>query len=70
MKPGESVRFACHECQIVFDICVAPVSEWVEQLDEADFESPMEVDPPSRCPLCKSSELRVTHDRPLTANSN
>jgi hypothetical protein len=70
MKPGESIRFACGECQIVFDLCVAPASEWAEMQDEDDFEGPLEVGLPARCPFCESAELRVTHDRPLTAKSN
>ena len=34
MKPGETIRIACGDCKIVFDLCVAPTSEWAE-----DFES-------------------------------
>ena len=70
MRPGETVRFACDECQIVFDLCIAPVSEWVEQHDENDFESPLEVEAPARCPFCDLAELRVIHDRPVIAGSN
>jgi Zn finger protein HypA/HybF involved in hydrogenase expression len=66
MRPGETVRFACHDCQIVFDLTVAPVSEWVEELDESDSESPMEVESPVQCPFCESMDLHVTHDRPLS----
>jgi hypothetical protein len=69
MKPGETIRFACDECQIVFDLCVAPVSEWVEQQNEKDFED-AEVEAPERCPFCELGELRVAHDRPLIAGSN
>ncbi len=64
MKPRETVRFACDECHIVFDLCIAPMSEWVEQLDESDFED-TEIEAPARCPFCELSELRVVHDRPL-----
>jgi hypothetical protein len=32
MRPGETVRFACEECQIVFDLHIAPMAEWVEHL--------------------------------------
>jgi len=30
MKPGETIRFACGDCHIVFDITFAPSSEWAE----------------------------------------
>ena len=50
MKPGESIRFACGDCQVVFDICVAPTSEWAEALDlEADADNEFE---PTCCPFC------------------
>jgi hypothetical protein len=35
MKPGETIRIACGDCQIVFDLCVAPTSEWAEDLNLA-----------------------------------
>ena len=50
MKPGESIRFACGDCQVVFDICVAATSEWAEALDlEADADNEFE---PTCCPFC------------------
>jgi hypothetical protein len=70
MSPGETLRFACDECNIVFDLCIAPLSEWVEPQNENDFDSPMEVEAPSRCPFCDLAELRFIHDRPLIAESN
>ena len=30
MMPGETVRFTCGECNLVFDLCLAPQSEWPE----------------------------------------
>ena len=63
MKPGETIRFACDECQIVFDVTVAPPSEGVEQFDDGD--GPLEVERPSRCPFCELSQLWVVHDRPV-----
>ena len=63
MKPGESIRFACGDCQVVFDICVAPTSEWAEALDlEADADNEFE---PTCCPFCGAHvcELKRLHDR-------
>jgi hypothetical protein len=31
MKPGEAIRYVCDECQVVFDLNLAPTSEWVER---------------------------------------
>ena len=59
MKPNETIRFACGDCQIVFDICVAPGSEWADEL-EHDIE---EVGEPTVCPFCGAVELKATHDR-------
>jgi hypothetical protein len=50
MKPAETIRFACGDCQAVFDICLAPKSEWAEQLDDADFFEALDLDP-SNCPF-------------------
>jgi hypothetical protein len=63
MKPGETIRFACGECQIVFDLNVSPPSDWAEQLeldDLGDIE-------PTCCPFCgaAASELRNLHDRAI-----
>ena len=30
MKEGETIRYRCYECQVVFDLCLAPESEWPE----------------------------------------
>ena len=50
MKPGETIRIACGDCKIVFDLCVAPTSEWAEDFESAtgtisDIE-------PTCCPFC------------------
>ena len=29
MKPAETIRFACGDCQVVFDLCTSE-SEWAE----------------------------------------
>ena len=61
MKPGETIRIACGDCNIVFDLCVAPTSEWAEDFESAtgtinDIE-------PTCCPFCGARELRSLHDR-------
>ena len=72
MKPGETVRFGCDECHIAVDLCIAPVTEWVDEMDEDinDPENPLEIPPPSRCPFCESESFRPLNDRPLTVISN
>ena len=62
MNPGETVRFACGDCQIVFDLCVAPPSEWAEEFEEGT--EPEEIGKPILCPFCGDAELNPTHDRP------
>jgi hypothetical protein len=61
--PANPIRFACGDCQVVFDMCVAPTSEWAEEIDEADFEGGIDVGEPSVCPFCGAAELKPTHDR-------
>jgi hypothetical protein len=63
MTPGQTLRFACGDCQVVFDICVAPVSEWAEEIDPDDFDGRIDIGEPASCPFCGSSEIKVTHDR-------
>jgi hypothetical protein len=65
MKPGEAIRYACDECQAVFDLTLAPISEWVELQDEDTAPEDVEV----HCwPFCGAGthELRELHDRPTT----
>jgi len=59
MKLGETIRFACGNCQIVFDLNISPPSEWPEQL-ELDHLDDME---PNCCPFCGAGELKHLHDR-------
>jgi hypothetical protein len=61
MIPRETIRYACGECHLVFDLCLAPVEEWVEtpDYDLGDIA-------PSNCPFCCSSELSMLHDRAVT----
>ena len=63
MKPGETIRFACGECQIVFDLSVSPPSDWAEQLELDDLDD-LE---PTSCPFCGAAagELRNLHDRAI-----
>jgi hypothetical protein len=56
MKPGETVRFVCDECLIVFYLGLALASEWTETQD-AEFKARIEV---TCCPLCGSTDFRAT----------
>jgi len=49
MKPGETIRIACGECKIVFDLCVAPASEWAEDFNTST--EPVNDIEPTCCPL-------------------
>jgi hypothetical protein len=67
MKPGETIRIACGECNIVFDLCVAPPSEWGEDFDSStDTVNDIE---PTCCPFCGAAagELKDLHDRATRA---
>lgn len=61
MRKSETIRFACGDCRIVFDLRVAPESEWAEHTDEDGLQ---EFAPPGCCPFCGSSELKALHDMP------
>jgi len=61
MNLGETLRFACGDCQVVFDLCLAPASERAEQPEEGVEE---DIDP-TCCPFCGSSEIEPTHDRAI-----
>jgi hypothetical protein len=61
MKPLETMRFACGECLVVFDLQLAPTSEWAE--GRLDVPGDVEL-PPDCCLFCGSSEIRALHDRP------
>ena len=66
MKPGENIRFKCGECLVVFDLCLAPVSEWPEEPeDESDHTADVAV---TNCPFCGSNaatDLTMLHDRAI-----
>ena len=67
MKPGETIRIACGDCNVVFDLCVAPTSEWPEEMDPA--VAPVDQIDAVCCPFCGASagELGPLHDRPTHA---
>jgi hypothetical protein len=54
MMPGETVRFTCGECNLVFALGLAPQSEWPE-IPKAGMEEEIYA---ACCPFCGSSELR------------
>ena len=64
MKPSEFVRYCGDECLVVFDLCLAPRSEWPEEVEDDEDLSP-DIEP-SCCPFCGAhvSQLRLLHDRP------
>jgi hypothetical protein len=59
MKSGETIRFSCGDCHIVFDLNVSPPADWVEQLELDDLD---EIEPIC-CPFCGANELKKLHDR-------
>ena len=63
MKSGETIRFVCGDCHIVFDLNVSPPSDWAEPPalhDLGDIE-------PVCCPFCGAGELKHLHDRAALA---
>ncbi|HZZ77568.1 MAG TPA: hypothetical protein VFE62_03560 [Gemmataceae bacterium] len=68
VKPGEPTRFVCGECQIAFDLTVAPFDQWREQFEpgtEPDGE--LAVMPDAECPFCGKRELRAHADPAVIA---
>jgi hypothetical protein len=59
MRPGETVRFACDECRMAFDITMAPPAEWREPQDDKDYRVPVDVELPHFCPFCELGEVRT-----------
>lgn len=59
MKPGQSVRFACGDCQAVFDLCIAPESEWAELPND---QGPLDI-AVTACPFCGESNITVHGQR-------
>ena len=62
MMPGETIRYACVVCHIVFDICPSPVDEWAESYPEDESNEPFDLGEPTVCPFCGAGELRAKHD--------
>lgn len=69
MKPGEPTRFACGECQIGFDITVAPWGEWREQFQDGTEPDEPLVMAGAECPFCGARELRQASDAPTITTS-
>lgn len=61
VKPNETIRFACGECQVVFDLRVAPGSEWAEGIPEGG--EPVKAVSLICCPFCGvgAHELKMLH---------
>jgi hypothetical protein len=63
MKPNQTARFECGECQIVFDLSLGPVREAKiaaeRGLDHLDGVLP------TCCPFCGSGEIEAVQDTPL-----
>jgi len=60
MKPGETMRYACGDCQIVFDLTLSPLSERADEgIDCPEDEEPL------FCPFCAVDQLRPMHDRAI-----
>jgi hypothetical protein len=66
MKPGETIRFSCGDCQIIFDLNISPPSDWAEQLDLDDLDYLDDIEP-ACCPFCGAAELKKLHDRAALA---
>jgi ribosomal protein S27AE len=60
MKSLETIRFACGDCHVVFDLCLAPFSECADG-DLADID---DSEDPTVCPFCGAGEIKPTHTRP------
>jgi hypothetical protein len=67
MKPGETIRCTCKDCQIVFEIFAAPVADWPEAFDD-ETAAKMDVGQPVVCPFCGSSDLKTNPVSTTTQN--
>ena len=54
-KENEASRYACGNCQILFDLFLAPTSEWAVFQEEDGPEIDTE---PTICPFCGAGELK------------
>src|SRR5438874_2802601 len=67
MKPGETIRCTCTDCQIVFELFLAPVADWPEEAeDESDAEMEIVGNYPRFSPLIHRKGERsvpTTHGR-------
>ena len=63
MHVGQPIRFACGECQIAFDVTVAPFDEWREQMYEPGDD--VDIGIPTFRRFCGVAELRPVSDTPV-----
>jgi hypothetical protein len=58
MKPGQSIRFICHECLIALDVVVAPRDRWPDSQEyEADNDMDVNAISDATCPFCGSADI-------------
>ena len=62
MMAGQTIRFACGECNVVFDLGLLPRVQWREQPVDEPADNKAAV---TGCPFCGSAEVRAQHDVPL-----
>jgi hypothetical protein len=60
MMARETIRFACGDCQVVFDLCLAPFSESAD----GDLAGITDSEDPTICPFCGAGELKPVHAVP------
>jgi hypothetical protein len=60
MKPNETIRFQCGECQAVFDLCVDPA--WAAEVAADLGVETIETPEPTCCPFCGAGGLKAIHD--------
>jgi hypothetical protein len=60
MTPGETIRYACEECLVTFDLALLPVDQSPELQEEPDDGK---IDALVMCcPFCMSTEIKAQHD--------
>ena len=66
MKPSETIRCTCDECLVVFEVFLAPVADWPEEMEDLS-DAVVEIGDLYCCPFCGSSDIRqalVSHSAP------
>ena len=65
-EPGETIRYFCEECLVVFDLGLLPAAAWPEIQEERDDGT---IDAfVSCCPYCMSSVIEPLHDWAVTTS--